>query len=115
MDTNWKKCIVLLAGGLSLVAGAGVAAAAAPRDNDTRKEQTVPRDDYSRRDNPEGRNDSSRENDPALGTNDVLDPARPDPPGVDAEYSAEIRKCALLRRVDRPGCVEAARKKFGQM
>ena len=60
------------------------------------------RDDASRRDNPEGRNDASREDDPAVNTSDVLDPARPDPPAVDAEYSAEVRKCGLLRRVERP-------------
>ncbi len=115
METNWKKRIVLLAGTLSLIAVAGAAGAESARDNDTRNEQIVPRDDHSRSDNPEGRNDASREKDPALGTNDVLDPARPDPPGVDAEYSAEVRKCASLRRVDRPACVEAAKKKFGQM
>lgn len=115
MDANWKKRMVLLAGAVSLIAMAGAAAADSPRDNDTRNEQTVPRDDHSRHDNPEERNDASRENDPALGTNAVLDPARPDPPAVDAEYSAEMRKCALLRRIDRPACVEAAKKKFGQM
>jgi hypothetical protein len=115
MEANWKKRSVLLAGALSLIAVAGAAAADSPRDNDSRNEQIVPRDDHSRRDNPEGRNDASRESDPALGTNDVLDPARPDPAGVDAEYSAEVRKCALLRRVDRPACVEAAKKRFGQM
>ncbi|MEO8005914.1 MAG: hypothetical protein ABI771_13455 [Betaproteobacteria bacterium] len=115
METNWKKRIVLLTGALSLIAVAGAAAADSPRDNDTRNEQTVPRDDHSRRDNPEERNDASRESDPALGNQDVLNPARPDPPGGDAEYSAEIRKCAALRKVDRPACVEAAKKKFGQM
>lgn len=115
MDGNWKKRIVLLAGALSLIAIAGAAAADSPRDNDTRNEQIVPRDDHSRRDNPEARNDASRETDPAVSTNDALDPARPDPPGVDAEYSAEVRKCASLRRVDRPACVEAAKKKFGQI
>jgi hypothetical protein len=115
MDANWKKRIVLLAGALSLIAVAGAAAAESPRDNDSRTEQIIPRDDHSRRDNPEERNDTTRENDPALGTNEVFDPARPDPPGVDAEYSAEVRKCGLLRRVDRPACVDAAKKKFGQM
>lgn len=115
MDPNWKKRIVLLAGALSLIAVAGAAAADSPRDNDTRKEQIVPRDDASRRDHPEDRNDASRESDPAVNTSDAFDPGRPDPPAVNAEYSAEVRKCELLRRIDRPACVEAAKKKFGQM
>jgi len=115
MSTDLKKLGVVFAGGLLLLVVAGVAAADSARDNDSRKEQIIPRDDASRRDNPEGRNDASREDDPAVNTSDVLDPARPDPPAVDAEYSAEVRKCGLLRRVERPACVEAAKKKFGQM
>lgn len=115
MNTDMRKLGVVLAGGLLLLAMAGVAAADSPRDNDTRKEQITPRDDATRRDNPEERNDASREVDPAVNTSDALDPARPDPPAVNAEYSAEVRKCGLLRRVDRPACVDAAKKKFGQM
>ena len=105
------KLLGTLIAGLALAFAGPLVAA----DNDARNEQIVPRDDHTRRDNPEERNDASRENDPAQGTNDVLDPARPDPVAVDAEYSAETRKCGLLRRVDRPACVEAAKKKFGQM
>jgi hypothetical protein len=115
MNTDMRKLGVVLAGGLLLLAMAGVAAADSPRDNDARNEQITPRDNASRRDNPEDRNDASREDDPAVNSSNVLDPARPDPPAVDAEYSAEVRKCGLLRRVDRPACVEAAKKKFGQM
>ena len=115
MEANWKKRIVLLAGALSLIAVAGAAAADSPRDNDSRNEQIVPRDNHSRGDNPEERNDATRENDPAVGTKEVFERARPDPTGADAEYSAEVRKCATLRRVDRPACVEAAKKRFGQM
>jgi hypothetical protein len=114
MHTRWKKRLVLLAGALSLVAVAGAAAAQSPRDDDKRNEQIVPRDDSTRRDDPQDRNDASREDDPALVTGDVLDPARPDPPAVDAEYSDAVRKCAALRKVDRPACIEAAKKKFGQ-
>ena len=97
----------------TLIAGTTLACTAAlmAADNDTRNEQIVPRDDHTRRDNPEGRNDASRKNDLAQGTNDVLDPVRPDPVAVDAEYSAELRKRGLLRRIDGPACVEAGKRK----
>jgi hypothetical protein len=38
-----------------------------------------------------------------------------DPQQREQEYQAALKKCDSLPQADRPKCIEAAKKKFGQM
>ncbi len=108
-----KPAYTLLA--VFALALSGAHAADPLRDNDTRNQQTQPRDDQTRRDNPEQRNDAARQEYPAVVRSDGSSESRSDPPADDAEYTAALRKCDVLRDEARTRCIDTERKNFGRM
>ena len=82
----------------------GTAAADPLRDDQNRPELNGQRENQTRQDDPVQRDDQSRQ-----------DPDQRDGYPQVPYYSAELRKCDSLSGAEKTRCVDAVKRKFGQM